>query len=738
MKKFTIRFIAVACLILAMVSICLVGCNSTISVTGIALDKTTLTLTVGETATLSATVKPDDATDNSVTWTSSEPTIATVDQNGKVTAKAKGSATITAKAGEKTATCAVTVNEATSTETVDVTGVTLTPKTLTLEEGKTSTLTATVAPSNASDKTVSWTSSEPTIATVDQNGKVTAVKAGQTNITVTTNNGNKTDTCAVTVTTKTVDVQSITLDNTALTLEVDEIGTLTATVTPNDATNKTVTWESDTTEVATVDNSGKVTAIKEGSATITASVGEKSASCTVTVIAKKNHITSEDDLKTAFGKTDEKQAILVLDQNIEDISEQLVVAKGAKIMLDLNGHKIAGSPEIKAEEDIEPKAPTTSYYNALIRVLGELTVSGTEENGEISSAHCYAIVVGSDEDSGMLTIESGNIIGETTAVQVTKGKATILGGDFKVTNTDDGDDQYGQRYMLNCINKNYIAEEASIEVKGGTFHGFNPQDPKAGDDGDFVATGYISVKESETEDTQQEIYTVRALEEVSVDSFENLKSAVEKDCKITLTTDIEVTEQLEIAQGKRVVIDLNGHKLHETKAEQPQEQVQQETQKQFLTVIRVFGNLTVLGDEDSEISSDNGHFAIIVGKADQAGILIIEGGKFKGETDAIYVHTGTAYIKGGDFSITDVDAKGHKFVLNCLDENYNNGKAKIIVTGGTFHGFDPSKSEGDKKDENNADFVKEGYESKPDKAEEINENTVYTVQKKAPQISEEE
>ena len=166
-------------------------------VTSLTLDRTTLTMTEGDTQTLNATVKPDNATDKTVTWTSSNTSVATVD-GGKVTAVAPGTATITAKAGDKTATCAVTVEK----KVVPVTSVTLDRTTLTMTEGDTQTLTATVKPDDATDKTVTWTSSNTSVATVD-GGKVTAVAPGTA--TITAKAGDKTATCAVTFNQKIVD-----------------------------------------------------------------------------------------------------------------------------------------------------------------------------------------------------------------------------------------------------------------------------------------------------------------------------------------------------------------------------------------------------------------------------------------------------------------------------------------------------------------------------------------------------
>ena len=181
-----------------------------------------------------------------------------------------------AKCGDRTAECAITV-------TVPVSSITLDKTTLSLAVGETATLTATVKPDDAMDKTVAWSSSDESVASVD-NGKVTALKSGKA--TVTAKRGGKTAECAVTVA---VPVSSITLDKTALSLAIGEAATLTATVKPDDATDKTVVWSSSDESIAKVDN-GKVMALKIGSAIVTATAASFSVSCNVTVIHPDNII----------------------------------------------------------------------------------------------------------------------------------------------------------------------------------------------------------------------------------------------------------------------------------------------------------------------------------------------------------------------------------------------------------------------------------------------------------------
>lgn len=165
---------------------------------------------------------------------------------------------------------------------VKVSSVRLNKASTTLQEGATETLTTTVEPSNAANKGVTWSSNRTDIATVS-NGKVTAVKQGTTTITVTTVDGNKTATCAVTVTP--IAVTGVTLNKSETTIVKGQSETLTATVAPPNASNKSVTWKSDQTEIASVDDTGKVTAVAAGSTIITVTTvdGSKTATCNVTV-----------------------------------------------------------------------------------------------------------------------------------------------------------------------------------------------------------------------------------------------------------------------------------------------------------------------------------------------------------------------------------------------------------------------------------------------------------------------
>ena len=257
--------------------------QNTVAVTSVSVSPTSTSIALNATSQLTATVAPSNATNKSVTWSTSNSTIATVSTSGLVTGKAAGSAiiTVTTVDGAKTATCAVTV---TSTN-VSVTGVTVNPTTASIAVNATSQLTATVAPSNATNKSVTWTTSNSTIATVSTTGLVTGKAAGSAIITVTTVDGAKTATCAVTVTSTNVSVTGVTVNPTTALIAVNATSQLTATVAPSNATNTSVTWSTSNSTVATVSSTGLVTGKVVGTATITVTTadGSKIATCAVTV-----------------------------------------------------------------------------------------------------------------------------------------------------------------------------------------------------------------------------------------------------------------------------------------------------------------------------------------------------------------------------------------------------------------------------------------------------------------------
>ncbi|WP_419212160.1 Ig-like domain-containing protein [Maribacter sp. X9] len=253
-----------------------------IPVSGVSLSPGELSLPVDGSSTLTATVSPSDATDRSVVWETSDPSIATVDANGRVTAVGVGSATVTVTTvdGGYRSTTEVTV----VSRDIPVSGVSLSPGELSLPVDGSSTLTATVSPSDATDRSVVWGTSDPSIATVDANGRVTAVGVGSATVTVTTVDGNYSASAALTVVSNYISLSGISLSPGELSLSVDGSSTLTATVSPSDATDRSVVWETSDPSIVTVDSNGTVTGVSEGSATVTVTTVDGNISATATII----------------------------------------------------------------------------------------------------------------------------------------------------------------------------------------------------------------------------------------------------------------------------------------------------------------------------------------------------------------------------------------------------------------------------------------------------------------------
>jgi len=249
------------------------GAKATCKVTVgyVKLDQTEAVVKKGKTITLMPTVYPSSLTDKSVTWKSSNTAVATVTSAGKVKGVKTGTATITCTSNVTglSTTCAVTVGL-----------VTLNKYKITLKKGKTETLTPTVYPSSLADKSVTWTSSNTAVATVSSTGKVKGVKTGTVTITCTSKATGLSRTCEVLV-------ANLTLNNYELSIQKGKTVTLKATVYPSSLEDKSVTWESSNTKVATVTSAGKVKGIKAGTATITCTCTSTglSRTCKVTVTA---------------------------------------------------------------------------------------------------------------------------------------------------------------------------------------------------------------------------------------------------------------------------------------------------------------------------------------------------------------------------------------------------------------------------------------------------------------------
>lgn len=255
------------------------------------------TMKVGETVQMKAKVIPETVTDAKLTWATSDSSVITIDQYGLVTAVGKGSAIVTATTTNgKEERCVITV-------LTPAEGIELNYQTITVKKGTIFYLSAKVLPEDAYDKSVTFTSGDDTIATVDPDGTVTTLKVGTVEILVTSNdNPDISAICTVIVTEA---VSGLTLNSREITIDVGEQYLLKATVKPSDAVNTAVTFESADPSIATVDEKGLITGVKGGVTVVFVKTVERGlmASCTVTVQEDITSITlSETETYVGKGK----------------------------------------------------------------------------------------------------------------------------------------------------------------------------------------------------------------------------------------------------------------------------------------------------------------------------------------------------------------------------------------------------------------------------------------------------
>ena len=311
------KHIVLAVIATAAMALTLVGCG--VKITNIAVPESAM-VEKGESITLPVVYGTDDApavtpetaatgesaeTDEklakaasklTVEWTSSDESVATVDATGMVVAVSAGEADITASVtdSEMSAVCKVTVKVAAKDITV--------PDNLDvkLNDGNETTVEATVSPADATDVKASYASTDEAVATVDKDGRVQVLQPGECDIITTLMQDGEKVTEKTTHVKAFYEVESITLDSNEGKLTVGNSHTIKATVAPEEvAAETTIEWSSSNEKVATVDENGKVTAIAAGEATITATVGEKSANYEVTVEQPKKVTTSNKTYKSS-------------------------------------------------------------------------------------------------------------------------------------------------------------------------------------------------------------------------------------------------------------------------------------------------------------------------------------------------------------------------------------------------------------------------------------------------------
>ncbi len=364
----------------------LTGCQWLPEVSGVRLSESSVTLKVGGTRQLSAIVEPAAAEYEGITWTSSDPSVAIV-TNGIISARKVGTTTISATAAGVTSNpCQVTV------DATHVTGISLSNYSVEIIEGESTTLKATVSPSDATDPSFSWGSDNTSVATV-QNGKIVAISPGTANISVRTTDGNKTATCKVTVKSKVIDVTGITLSQSSVSVKEEATVQLKATVKPSNATNQEVSWSSGDVGIATIASDGTVTGVTEGTTTITAKSadGKVTATCKVTVTAEyvdfpdpnfRKYIVGNFDLN-GNGKISLTEAKKITSIKVSTVDIESV--EGIEYLDNLERLDVSNP---LGDRISSGRKPDGAYYEVRSLPVGKLTSLDLSHNPDLTYLNC--------------------------------------------------------------------------------------------------------------------------------------------------------------------------------------------------------------------------------------------------------------------------------------------------------------------------------------------------------------
>ena len=412
--------------------------------TGITVDKTATTIVKGATDKLTATLVPADA-NGTITWSTSDSSVATVSSDGTVTAVKNGTATVTAKCGDLSAQTKVTVIN-------PLKAITITGTTHSIKKGQTTQLGLTYDPADTTDSVAAtWTSSNTSVATVSKTGLVTALKDGSTTIKATVGNVSSTYDIAV----KEVKLTGIKMEEKAL-IHKGDTKALTVECTPTDTTDdKTVAWSSSDSTVASVDNNGIVTAVKPGSAVITAKVGNYQATCAVTVDAPLKEIVPEkaiidmvkkqtaniaysvvpadttDSKVVTFTSSDETVATVNSDGKVTakkagKATVTITGANGIKATVTVNVSEIPVNEVVLSAQDEIIEAGAKKAITATLK-----PENNTDDDQDVTwttSDEKIAKVVVDNEDSHKATIEgvaAGSAVITATAANGTKAECTV-------------------------------------------------------------------------------------------------------------------------------------------------------------------------------------------------------------------------------------------------------------------------------------------------------------------------
>lgn len=471
-------------------------------------------ITIGSNVTIKASVSPSNASNKTLAWKSSDTAVATVDTKGVVTGLKAGIVTITATAkdgSKKSGSCKVTVSP------IMVSAVSLNQTSANVTAGDVVRLTTTVSPANATNKAVTWATSNAAVATVN-NGVVTTKTAGTVTITATAADGSgKTAKCTINVKAKApavIPVTGITLNQTTASVKANATFALEATVVPANATDKTVTWTTSNATVATVANgvvTPAATAENNETAVITAKAGNITATCTVTVITATNMLAESESLYTytldknavAYQTTykDGRVKTISNDQLLNDLSTMIsywgTYSDTTKSLEDIWNSTDLDRAIEKAEENLNAVKLVEDYvdFEVVTEENGSKTVTATKADGskevkanlvftankdslgkEISGNVVINQIGGSERTltisditrtykEDKTTIVTANVQDKAIKVVINQDATSVnvyrvtSAGDMLAANYyDDANDEAGDIALTVTINKVYYAE----------------------------------------------------------------------------------------------------------------------------------------------------------------------------------------------------------------------------------------------------------------------------------------
>ena len=400
----------------------------------------------------------------------------------------------------------------------------------------------------------------------------------------------------------------------------------------------------------------------------------------VAEVGSKKYETLADAIRlTAKGKT------ITLLCDVEQ-NTQLTINKS--ITLDLNGKTIKNTADIWGDN---ANAILSITKGAKVTITGNGTIDAKEND-------CYTINV----VKGDLTIENGTFYGNVSVVQVEEGTLSVKGGTFDLHQKWEG----SSKYLFNCIDSEFTSGNANVAISGGTFVGFDPNvSPEQKVDGkapSFAAPGVGITKNENGSFTAVDGMTAQILDKDgnSVKAYSTLAEAVaaaENGQTVRLLADVEQNAQLTI--DKSITLDLNGKTIKNTV------DIWGDNANAILSIkngakVTITGNGTIAAKE-------NDCYTINVVNGD----LTIENGTFVGNISVVQVQKGSLTINGGDFSLLQkmTDGKGeNRYLINCIDDTYADGSAKVAISGGTFVGFDPNVSPEQKVDGKAPSFAAPG------------------------------